>query len=63
MITDITYGSLVLVDGRDKARVTGKFLEEYGSSSYMFPHYKVDFIDGDQNVAVSYKRVKPYIGK
>ena len=48
-------GARVWVDGRDLAIVKGAFPE--GSSSYLFPHYKLDFIQGDKNVAVSMKRV------
>lgn len=48
-------GALVLVDGRDKARVVQVFPE--GSSSYLFPHYKLDFVNGDRNVAVNMKHV------
>lgn len=48
-------GSRVLVDGRDEAIVRQVFPE--GSSSYLFPHYKVDFVDGDRNVAVRWDRV------
>ena len=49
------YGAKVYVDGRDLAIVKQVFLN--GSSSFMFPHYKVDFIDGDKNVVVAIKRV------
>ena len=48
-------GALVLVDGERYARVGQSFPE--GSSSYMFPHYKVHFVGGDQNVAVNVNRV------
>lgn len=48
-------GARVLVDGRDEARVTAHY--PLGSSSFLFPHYKVDFTDGDQNVAVNVSRV------
>lgn len=53
--TTFPVGARVLVDGRDEARVTQAFPE--GSSSYLFPHYKVDFKGGDQNVAVAMKRI------
>lgn len=53
--TYFPVGARVLVDGRDEARVAQVFPE--GSSSFMFPHYKLNFIGGDQNVAVSMKRV------
>jgi hypothetical protein len=48
-------GARVYVDGRDEAIVKQAFPE--GSSSYTWAHYKVDFIDGDRNVAVALKRV------
>jgi len=48
-------GARVLIDGRDEARVKQAFPE--GSSSYLFPHYKLDIIDGDTNVAVHMSRV------
>lgn len=48
-------GAKVLVDGRDLAIVKQAFPE--GSSSFLFPHYKLDFLHGDKNVAVSLKRV------
>jgi hypothetical protein len=48
-------GARVLVDGRDEARVTQAFPE--GSSSFMFAHYKLDFVGGDRNVAVAMRRV------
>jgi hypothetical protein len=48
-------GARVYVDGRHEARVAQSFPE--GSSSFMFPHYKVHFIGGDQNVAVALHRV------
>ncbi len=48
-------GAKVLVDGRDIATVKQAFPE--GSSSYLFPHYKLDFVGGDKNVAVAMKRV------
>jgi len=48
-------GAKVLVDGRDLAIVRQAFPE--GSSSHLFPHYKLDFVGGDRNVAVALKRV------
>lgn len=48
-------GARILVDGEVEAIVKQFFPE--GSSSYLFPHYKLDFVDGDRNVAVSMKRV------
>jgi hypothetical protein len=48
-------GARVLVDGRDEARVAQAFPK--GSSSFMWPHYKLNFMGGDQNVAVVMTRV------
>lgn len=48
-------GARVLVDGRDQAIVKQFFPE--GSSSFLYPHYKLDFVGGDLNVAVTVKRV------
>lgn len=48
-------GAHVLVDGRDEAIVKQAF--PVGSSSFAFPHYKLDFVGGDGNVAMSMKRV------
>jgi hypothetical protein len=48
-------GARVYVDGRDEVRIAQSFPD--GSSSYMFPHYKVHFIQGDQNVTVALHRV------
>ena len=48
-------GAKVYVDGRDLAIVKQAF--PAGSSSYAWPHYKVDFVDGDKNVAVPFGRV------
>ena len=48
-------GARVLVDGRDEAFVQSFWPE--GSSSALFPHYKLRFVFGDQNVAVAIKRV------
>ena len=48
-------GARVLVDGRDEAIVKAAFPK--GAAMFLFPHYKLDFIDGDKNVAVSMKRV------
>jgi hypothetical protein len=48
-------GARVLVDGRDEAIVRQCFPQ--GSSTYLFPHYKVDFVGGDKNVAVPRDRV------
>jgi 4'-phosphopantetheinyl transferase EntD len=49
------HNARVLVDGRDEALVKAAFPE--GSTSFLFPHYKLDFINGDQNVAVNMSRV------
>lgn len=48
-------GARVLADGRDEVRVRQFFPD--GLSSYMFPHYKVDYIGGDKNVAISVSRI------
>jgi hypothetical protein len=48
-------GARVFVDGRYEARVRQGFPE--GSASYSFPHYKLDFVRGEKNVAVSASRV------
>jgi hypothetical protein len=48
-------GARVLVDGRDEAIVKQAFPK--GSSSYAFPHYKVDMVGGDKNVAIKMDRV------
>jgi hypothetical protein len=53
--TGFPTGAMVLIDGTVRARVLQHFPE--GSSSYMFPHYKVDVIQGDRNIAVSETRV------
>jgi hypothetical protein len=50
-----TVGSIVFIDGKTKATVKEYFSE--GSTSYLFPHCKVDFLNGDKNVSVSTKRV------
>lgn len=46
-------GAVVLVDGA-RVKIAQVFPE--GSTSYMFPHYKVNFEDGDQNVAIALHR-------
>lgn len=48
-------GARVLVDGQYEAIIAQAFPE--GSSSFAFPHYKVHIVGGDQNVAVSMKRI------
>jgi hypothetical protein len=48
-------GAAVYIDGRDCARVREAFPE--GSTSYAFPHYRVDIYDGDSNMAVRWDRV------
>lgn len=48
-------GAKVLVDGRDLAIVKQAFPK--GSHALSGPHYKVNFVDGDKNVAVPMKRV------
>lgn len=48
-------GARVLVDGRDEAIVAQAFPQ--GSTSYLFAHYVVHFVNGDRNVAVAWARV------
>ena len=55
MSSDFPIGAVVLIDGRDRAKVRAVFPE--GSTSYAFPHYKVDIVRGDKNVAVALKHV------
>lgn len=50
-------GARVLVDGRDEAIVRAAFTSPVGSSSHPWPHYKLDFVDGDKNVTVHVSRV------
>ena len=45
----------MLIDGRGEAIVRDAFPK--GSTSYMFPHYRLDVVGGDRNVAVSLARV------
>jgi hypothetical protein len=48
-------GARVRIDGRNEAIVREVFPE--GSTSFLFPHYKVDMVHGDKNVAVAMTRV------
>jgi hypothetical protein len=48
-------GARVLIDDRDEAIVKEAFPE--GSTSYLFPHYKVDIVKGDTNVAIGWNRI------
>jgi hypothetical protein len=49
-------GACVLVDGRDEAIVSQVFPE--GSSSFMFPHYRVRLVGGGpEQVAVKMDRI------
>lgn len=48
-------GSLAYVDGRDVVIVREAF--PTGSTSFLHPHYKVDFAEGDKNVSVPWKRI------
>jgi hypothetical protein len=48
-------GARVLIDGQDEAIIKEVFPQ--GSTSFLFPHYKVDVIGGDRNVTVSMKRI------
>lgn len=56
MPTTFPVGARVLMDGRYPAIVKQAFPQ--GSSSYLFPHYKLDVIGGDRGVAVAITRVK-----
>ena len=51
-----TIGARVLIDGQYPAIVRAAFPK--GSTSYLFPHYKVDFVAGDKGAAVAWGRVK-----
>lgn len=53
-MTTFSVGTRVYIDGEDEAIVKAYFPK--GSSSYLFPHYKVDMVNGDRNVAISAKR-------
>jgi hypothetical protein len=53
--TAFPSGARVLIDGRGEAIVRQAFPE--GSTSYLFPHYKVDIIKGDTNVAIRWDRI------
>lgn len=55
MMKHFASGARVYIDGRDVAIVRQAFPE--GSTSYLFPHYKVDLVGGDRNVAVAISRV------
>lgn len=55
IVEGFSVGAKVLIDQRVAAVVRAYF--PTGSSSYMFPHYKVDICHGDQNVAVAVGRV------
>lgn len=55
MSNGFPVGAKVYVDGRDLATVRAYFPQ--GSTSFAFPHYKVDIVAGDKNVAVNVKRV------
>jgi hypothetical protein len=48
-------GAKVYVNGRDLAIVKQAFPE--GAEGRRWPHYKVDFVDGDKNVVVHWKNV------
>lgn len=53
--TGFQPGAHVLIDGTIVATVKAYFPE--GSTSYGFPHYKVDIAEGDRNVAIAVKRI------
>lgn len=48
-------GARVLVDGRTEAIVRSVWPE--GSTFYLYPHYKLDFVGGDKGVVVQVARV------
>jgi hypothetical protein len=48
-------GARVLVDGRTEAIVKSAWPE--GSTFYLYPHYKLDFVGGDRGVVVRAARV------
>ncbi len=48
-------GARVLVDGLHDVKVAQIF--PAGSSSFHFPHYKVNFVKGDKNVVIRANRV------
>ena len=50
----LPVGARAKVDG---CSVVVKAAFPKGSTSYLFPHYKVDFVGGDKNVAVKWERV------
>jgi len=54
-LSTFSSGDRVKIDGQI-AIVRQCFPE--GSSSYFFPHCKVDFVGGDKNVAVNIARVR-----
>lgn len=53
--THFPVGARVLVDGEVEARVRACW--PHGTWTLLGPHYKVDILDGDKNVAVHYRRV------
>jgi hypothetical protein len=53
--TTLVPGARALVDGRDEVKIRQAFPN--GSSSFLFPHYKVDYIGGDKNIAVPWGQV------
>lgn len=53
-------GATVTVDGGYRAVIRDVFPE--GSTSYPFPHYKIDYFDGDKGVAIGFHRVHVPIG-
>lgn len=48
-------GAIVYLDGQVKARVREFYPK--GSTSYLFPHYRLDVHAGDKNIAVNVNRV------
>lgn len=54
-------GTRVLIDGERRAIVRCAFPR--GSTSYLFPHCKVDVIGGEKNVAVALDRLTKFVGR
>jgi hypothetical protein len=54
---ELKPGARAMVDGQ---LVTVRAAFPEGSTSYAFAHYKVDFDNGDRNVAISGDRVRSW---
>ncbi len=55
MKTTLVPGARAYLDGRYLVVVKAAYPQ--GSSSFLFPHYKIDMVGGDRNVAVSMDRI------